>query len=363
MSFYDVLGGRVKYLAGAPQADVLRALRKDEPDERDFMALLSPQAGALLEMMAARANEITLRRFGRTISLYAPLYLANFCENECVYCGFRRSGGVKRKKLSSAETEAEAGALAASGIRHVLMLTGESRAETPPAYLRDSAAALARHFSSVSVEVYPLETGEYAELVRAGADGLAIYQETYDEALYRRLHLAGPKRDYRYRLEAPERACRAGMRAVSVGALLGLSDFRREVFCTGLHAAYLQARYPGIELSVSLPRIRPQAGGFRAASGVSDRDLVQAMTALRIFLPAAGISISTREPAGLRKDLIGLGVTRMSAASRTGVGGYASGRKGGEQFRVADGSGVRDVREMIRGRGWQPVMKDWQPLQ
>lgn len=363
MSFYEILRGARSATRAPGESDVVRALLKETPGERDFAALLSPAGAAHLEAMARRASEITLRYFGRTISLYAPLYLSSFCDNECAYCGFRRSSPLVRRRLSPAEVEEEAAALADSGIRHVLMLTGESRGQTPVAYLTECAGILARRFSSVSAEVYALEEREYSGLVKAGADGLTLYQETYDERLYRRLHISGPKRDYRYRLDAPERACRAGMRAVNVGALLGLSDFRSEVFAAGLHAAWLQKRYPGVEVGVSLPRLRPVAGSKCPADAVSDRDLVQAMTALRIFLPRAGVNISTRESGELRANLIGLGVTRMSAGSRTTVGGYAAARAGGRQFSVADGSGVEAVVAMIRARGHQPVMKDWQALQ
>ncbi|MEK7722555.1 MAG: 2-iminoacetate synthase ThiH [Elusimicrobiota bacterium] len=364
MSFYNIYAGRrVGFdglLKSATDGNISRALEKEAPGETDFLALLSGRAAGQLESLAVKANELGLRNFGRVIQIYAPLYLGNFCENECVYCGFRRSSRTARNKLTLEEVENEAKALSRAGIRDLLMLTGESRTETPPAYLKACAEILKRYFASVSIEVYPLEREEYAELVSAGADGLAIYQETYDEALYGALHTAGPKRDYRGRLDAPERGCQAGMRRVNIGALLGLSDFRRETFFTGLHAAYLRDKYPGVEISVSLPRVRPQQGGFSPPREVSDRDLVQAMLALRLFLPRAGISVSTREGSGLRKDLIGLGVTRMSAGSRTGVGGYAAAERTEGQFRVADKSGIEDVKALIRARGYQPVMKDWQ---
>lgn len=364
MSFYSVYSSRRAgcdaLLKKATDGDISRALGKEAPGETDFLALLSERAAGRLESLAVEANERGLRSFGRVIQLYAPLYLGNFCENECVYCGFRRSSRMARKKLSPREVEKEAEALSRAGIRDVLMLTGESRAETPPGYLKACAEILKRYFAAVSIEVYPLGQEEYSELVSAGADGLAIYQETYDEALYLELHPSGPKRDYRGRLDAPERGCLAGMRRVNVGALLGLSDFRREIFFTGLHAAYLRDKFPGVEISVSLPRIRPQRGGFSPRSEVSDRDFVQAMLALRLFLPRAGISISTRESGALRKDLIGLGVTRMSAGSRTGVGGYAAPERTDGQFSVADRSGIEDVKALIRARGYQPVMKDWQ---
>jgi len=364
MSFYGVLTRHMAHdfdslFDRVSEDDISRALSKEAPSEADFLALLSARAAGRLEELAVKANERGLRNFGWVIQLYAPLYLGNFCENECVYCGFRRSSGMARKKLALGEVEEEARAISRSGIRDALMLTGESRAETPPAYLKACAEVLRKYFASVSVEVYPLGLEEYSGLAAAGADGLAIYQETYDEALYRELHPAGPKRDYRWRLDAPERGCLAGMRRVNVGALLGLSDFRREIFFTGLHAAYLRDKFPGVEVSVSLPRIRPQEGGFSPRAEVSDKDFVQAMLALRLFLPRAGISVSTREGASFRKDLIGLGVTRMSAGSRTGVGGYAAPERTRGQFSVEDKSGIEEVKTLIRARGYQPVMKDW----
>ncbi|MHB9155593.1 MAG: 2-iminoacetate synthase ThiH [Endomicrobiales bacterium] len=366
MSFYS-FSRRYAGIAGPEREtvtgdDVRRALEKEKPDENDFLTLLSPEAQAHLEALARRAQELTLANFGRTISLYAPLYVSNFCTNECVYCGFRHSNAVERKKLSLEEVEKEAAALAGTGMRHVLLLTGESRLESPVSYIAQCVEVLKKHFSSLSIEVYPLEEEEYAALVAAGVDGLTLYQETYDETLYAALHPKGMKRDYRFRLDAPERACRAGMRSVSIGALLGLSDFRQDVFFAGLHAAYLQDRYPGTEIGISFPRIQPHAGDFTPEHPVSDVQLVQAILAARLFLPRAGINISTRERRDLRHNLVGLGVTRMSAGSRTSVGGYAAAAGSEGQFEIADTSSVQEVKDMITAKGYQPVMKDWQTI-
>jgi 2-iminoacetate synthase len=363
VSFDDVrraAAGRVP--AAVTADDIARILGKETLDERDFRALLAPAAAVHLEAIAQRARELTLRNFGRTISLYAPLYVSNLCDNECVYCGFKHSTPILRRRLSLAEVEREAQIIAGTGIRHLLLLTGESRRAAPVAYIRQCVELLKRYFSSLAIEVYALERDEYAELVAAGVDGLTMFQETYDEALYARLHLNGPKRDYRFRLDAPERACRAGMRTVTLGALLGLTGFRDEVFLAGLHGAYLQCRYPGTEIAFAFPRIQPQTGNFEPGCPVSDRDLVQAILAVRCFLPRAGITISTREDRELRSNLVPLGVTQMSAGSRTDVGGYGGGTGGDGQFAVADTSSVAAVKAMIAARGYCPVMQDWRSI-
>lgn len=342
------------------EQEIYRVLEKEILDEKDFLVLLSEKAENYLEPMAKKANKLTLKNFGRVIHLYSPLYLSNFCDNECVYCGFKHSNAITRKKLCMEEVELEAKAVAATGILHLLALTGESRKETPVSYIKDCVNILKKHFSSVSIEIYPLPQEEYAEFVLDGVDGLTIYQETYDENTYQRFHLKGLKKDFRFRLDAPERACNAQMRSVNIGALLGLSDFRKDVYFTGLHASYIQDKFPGTEVGVSFPRIQPQTGNFLPANPVSDKQLVQAILAVRLFLPRAAINISTRENSVVRKNLIGLGVTRMSAGSRTEVGGYtASVRKEG-QFAVTDNSSVAHVKKMISLKGYHPVMKDWQ---
>lgn len=330
--------------------------------EGDFLALLSPAASGYLEVLAQKANRITLANFGRVIQLYAPLYLSNYCENECLYCGFKRSSPIARKRLSLIELKQEAEEIAKSGIRQILLLTGESRAQSSLSYIKECVSILKQSFSMISLEIYPLSIDEYAQLIASGARGLTIYQETYDRHLYAQLHGQGPKSDYRFRLEAPGRAAQAGMRQINVGALLGLSDFRKEVFLAGLQAWWLERYYPDIELGVSFPRIQPQVGSFSPPNPLSDRDLVQAITATRIFLPRAGITISTRETRELRGNLIGLGITRLSAGSRTEVGGYALSDKTEGQFEVADTSAVEEVKQMVCRKGCQPVFKDWQNL-
>ena len=350
------------FLENVSRQDVERALLKEPLDELDFLSLLSHNALEYLEPLAQRAQECTLANFGRVILLYTPLYISNYCDNDCLYCGFKHANIIQRRKLSVSEVEREAQEIAKSGIRHVLLLTGESNALSPVSYIKECLQAVSRYFTSVGIEIYPLTEEEYALLIAAGVDGLTIYQETYDKDLYSRLHLSGPKSDYRFRLDAPQRAAEARMRQVNVGALLGLGEFQKDLFFAGLHGRWLQNNYPEIELGVSLPRLQPQAGGFICAHPLSDRELVQSLIALRLFLPRAGIAISTRENSTLRKNLIGLGVTRMSAGSRTQVGGYALKVTQEGQFEIADTSSVEEVKAMIAQKGYQPVCKDWQVL-
>lgn len=342
--------------------DIQRALNKECIDELDYLALLSPVAEKYLEQMAVKAQQLTIGNFGKVIFLFTPLYLANYCTNNCVYCGFNATNDIKRSKLTLDEVEQEAEAISRTVIRHILILTGESRKESPVSYIKDCVQVLKKYFSSISIEVYPLEEQEYAELVEAGVDGFTMFQEVYNEKLYPELHLGGPKRNYRYRLDAPERACRAYMRTVNIGALLGLDEWRRESFFTGLHADYLQDNYPDIEISVSFPRIKPSAGCFKPKYQVTDKNLVQAMLALRIFMPRAGITLSTRENAKLRNNLIGLGVTKMSAGSSTAVGGYSNKSKSEAQFDISDERSVEEIKQLICSKGYQPVFKDWQQI-
>ena len=364
MTFYD----EISRLADTNFGGFFRRVTPDrirnivfrpELQAQDFLALLSPAASGALEDMAQAAHRLTLQNFGHTILLFTPLYLGNYCVNHCVYCGFNAGNDIPRRKLTLPEVELEAKAIAETGLQHLLILTGESRQQTPVSYIAECVGVLRRYFSSVSIEVYPLSTEEYADLIAAGVDGLTIYQEVYDRKNYAEVHPAGPKRDYRFRLEAPERAGQAGVRTISIGPLLGLHDWRSEVFYAGLHAAYLQKRFPEIEVGLSLPRMRPEFGGYQPPFTVSDRDLVQGMLALRLFLPRAGITISTRERPELRDNLIRLGVTKMSAGSSTAVGGHTVARDGIGQFDISDERSVEEMRQRISCLGYKPILKDW----
>lgn len=368
MSFYEIYK---KYkttdfesaFSETTKEDVLRAIAAPVKTPQDFLAFLSPAAREpeVLETMAQEANRITMKFFGKTILLFTPLYLSNVCDNGCLYCGFNRNNNVRRGILTLEEVESEAKAIRKSGIRHIIILTGESRKATPPEYIADCAKILRKYVDSISIEVYSLTEEEYKMLFCAGVDGFTMFQETYNEDIFPNLHPIGEKANYRKRLDSPELACMAHYNTVNLGALLGLDDWRRDTFFTGLHAKYLQYKYPGTDIAVSVPRICEHEGetAFDAACTVADIDLVQAMLAYRLFLPRLGITVSTREPAPLRDRLIGLGVTKMSAGSVTEVGGHADEVKSDGQFEITDTRSVKEMEEAIRARGYQPVYKDW----
>ena len=327
----------------------------------DFLALVSPAAAGLLEPMAQVAQAITARRFGRTISLYAPLYISNHCSNACVYCGFNAGNQVARRALSVTEVIAEAKLLKGRHISQLLLVTGESPHHCSAANLAAMAQRLKPMFPSLAIEVQPMDTQEYRALRQAGIDGLAVYQETYDREIYAQMHPSGPKRDFDYRLAAPERGGEAGFRQLGIGSLLGLNDWRLEAHYLVSHAAYLMKHYWKSQVSVSFPRLRPAAGGFQPPHPVSEPDLAQMICALRLALPDAGLVLSTRESAAFRDNMLGLGITRISAGSRTSPGGYLDelGDQAEGQFAVCDERSVEDVVAAVRSRGFDPVWKDW----
>lgn len=341
---------------------VERALAKSEIHFSDFLALISPAGGNYLEPMAQLAHKITLRRFGRILLLYAPLYLSNECTNACVYCGFNQKRMLPRITLTPDQILAEAGYLQNWGFRHLLLVCGEAPAVMPVAALERTLDLLKDDFASLSLEVYPLSGPGYMQVAAAGADGLTLYQETYDRDTYAQVHPAGRKRDYDWRLEAVERAGEAGLRRLGIGTLLGLHDWRAEAICLALHADYLMKHFWQAQVSISFPRLRHTPETFTAPAPVGDADLVQLMLALRIFLPDAGMVLSTREPAVLRDRLIPLGVTQMSAGSRTEPGGYLHPAEDGSQFSVEDHRSPTQVAEAIRRAGYEPVWKDWDYL-
>jgi 2-iminoacetate synthase len=369
MSFYEIIDqykhfGFDDFFARKRSEDVERVLGRNHLSEMDFLTLLSPAAAQHLEPMARRARQLTVQHFGRTIQLFIPLYISNYCGNQCVYCGFNHAHVIARSKLSLAQIEDEARAIAATGMRHLLMLTGEAREITPMDYLEAAVRLLKTYFASVSIEMFPMDEEEYTRLKDAGVDGLTMYQEVYDPKIYRQVHLAGRKTDYRYRLDAPERGARAGFRAVNLGALIGLGETRREVFFSGLHARYLDDRYLATEIGLSLPRLNPAEGNYRSDHPADDRSFVQFLTALRLFLPRAPLTVSTRERAAFRDHLIPLGVTRFSAGSCTGVGGYAApAERSVPQFEISDQRSVAAVAQAIVARGYQPIYKDWDRIQ
>ncbi len=349
------------FFAGVTEPDVRRVIAQNRLGPLDYLTLLSPVAEDFLEEMAQKAHRLTLQHFGRTMLLFTPIYVANHCVNQCLYCGFNVKIDLHRTKLTIEEVAAEAEVIASTGLKHILLLTGESTHHTPVSYIRECVETLGRHFTSISIEIYPLEESDYRELIACGVDGLTVYQETYDRDRYAYLHPAGPKRDYGFRLDAPERGCRAGMRSVNIGALLGLADWRREAFLTGLHADYLQRKYPDVEISISPPRIRPQIGGFQPAVKVTDQNLVQYVTAYRLYMPRSGVTLSTRESPVLRDNMTRLGVTKMSGGVCTAVGGRSRSEETG-QFQIADERSVYEVAKMLYQAGYQPVFKDWQTV-
>ena len=346
----------------ASDPDVTRALTRGagNRDMEDLAALLSPAAGARLEELAQAAHRLTVRRFGKTIHMYAPIYLSNECLTTCTYCGFAKDLEIVRRTLTVAEALREAEALTAHGFRHLLLLTGEHQKITGVDYLEQALRALSRVVPQLSIEVQVWSEDEYRRLAAAGCDGVVIYQETYDRAAYRDYHVAGRKRDYDWRLEGPERAGRAGVRRLGVGALLGLhAPWREEAIATAAHARFLTRRFWRSEITVSVPRIRPSASGYVPRADVSDRELAQTICALRLFLPDAGIVMSSREAAGFRDALVPLGVTHTSAGSHTEPGGYTEPGEAEGQFEVNDTRSPEQVAAALSGIGYDVVWKDW----
>ena len=344
----------------ADRAAVARALEAEEPGIREFATLLSPLAAGDLEALAQRAQALTRRHFGRTISLYAPLYLSNYCCSGCVYCGFAASRRIPRHKLTGEELEAELEALNGMGVEEILLLTGERTATAGYDYLRECVARAAAHFHSVTVEVFPMSEEEYRGLAEAGATGVTLYQETYDTARYERLHTGGPKRDYMARLEAPARALAGGMRVAGLGALLGLGDPRFDMLSLYRHAAHLRQHYWRGGVSLSFPRGRPEVGGYTPEFDVDERMLAQIIFAFRISLPDVPLTLSTRESARFRDGMAGVGISKMSVASRTTVGGYGErAATDAGQFEVSDGRDRDAFCRMLRAKGLQPVFKNW----
>jgi 2-iminoacetate synthase len=349
-------------IATKTDVDVRRALgrvRADAPlDLEDLAALLSPAAAPFLEEMAQLSHRLTVERFGRTMQLYAPLYLTNICANICTYCGFSAQNRIPRKALNDAETLADAGVLKQLGFDHVLLVTGEST-RYGTAYLQNALRRLRGQFSSLSMEVQPLDEMDYATLVAEGLSAVLVYQETYDGSVYPKHHLKGPKSDMRYRLETPDRLGRAGLKKIGLGALYGLSDWRAEAWFVGLHLRYLERTYWRTRYSISFPRLRPHQGGDITVTTFEERDLVQATCAFRLFSQEVELSLSTRESATFRNHAYRLGFTAMSAGSRTNPGGYSSAPESLEQFEIDDDRSPAEIAAYLRSVGYEPVWKDW----
>lgn len=343
-------------------ADVKRALAKEYLTPEDFGALLSPAAEPFLEQMARRATEETQKHFGNSVLLFTPLYISNYCENYCIYCGFNCRNKIRRARLDEDGIRREMEAIAKTGMEEVLILTGESRKMSDVEYIGKACSIAHEYFKNVGVEVYPMNTNEYEYIHKCGADYVTVFQETYDSDRYEQLHLAGHKRVFPYRLNAQERAIRGGMRGVAFAALLGLSDFRKDAFAVGNHAYLLQRKYPHAEISFSCPRLRPIINNDKInPKDVHEKQLLQVMCAYRIFMPYAGITISTRERAGFRDHVIGMCATKISAGVSTGIGSHVEGDEGegDSQFEISDGRSLSEVIDAIRAQGLQPVLNDY----
>lgn len=367
MSFVDLwkaheFGAETQSIMNKSAADVRRALSRVNAglDLEDLKALLSPAAAPQLEEMAQLSRRRTVERFGRTMQLFAPMYLTNVCTNHCTYCGFSAQNKIRRKVLDDAEIAAEAAAMKATGIRHVLFLTGEAP-RIGRDYLLNAMRILRPSFSNLSMEVQPLGADDYAALGAEGLNGVVVFQETYDPDSYRRHHLRGPKANMAYRLDAPDRIGAAGLKKIGLGALYGLSDWRTDAWFVGLHLRYLEKRYWRSRVSISFPRLRPHAGAEIEVVPTTERDLVQAFCAYRLFSREVDLTLSTRERPGFRDHAALLGVTTMSAGVHTNPGGYASGEQTLEQFHIGDERSTGEVASYLRSRGYEPVWKDWDP--
>lgn len=348
--------------------DVMAALEHETCSIEDFKALLSPAAEPFLEMMAQRASCETSSHFGNTVYMFTPLYIANYCENYCVYCGFNCYNHINRMKLSAEQIEKEMKVIADSGMEEILILTGESRSQSDVTYIGEACKLARKYFRMVGLEIYPVNTDEYRYLHECGADYVTVFQETYDADKYETLHLMGHKRVWPYRFDSQERALMGGMRGVAFSALLGLSDFRKDALATALHAYFLQRKYPHAEMSLSCPRLRPIINNDQINPlDVHEKQLCQILCAYRIFLPFAGITVSSRESADFRNGIVKIAATKVSAGVSTGIGDHESkysgktscSEQGDEQFEINDNRSLEHMYSDIEGEGLQPVLNDY----
>lgn len=342
-------------------SDVIRAIESDRCSLEDFKALLSPAAEPFLEQIARKARLETRKHFGNSAYFFTPIYISNYCENYCIYCGFNCHNKIKRAKLSMEEIHEEMKAIAETGLEEILILTGESRKVSDVKYIGEACKIAKKYFKNIGIEVYPMNSDEYRYLRECGADYVTVFQETYNSDKYETLHLAGHKRIFPYRFNAQERALMGGMRGVAFAALLGLDDFRKDALGTGMHAYLIQRKYPWAEISISCPRLRPIINNASInPKDVHEKQLLQIMCAYRIFLPFAGMTISTRERAEFRDNVVGLAATKISAGVSTGIGSHSESEdKGDAQFEIADTRGLEEIYKSLKKRGIQPVMNDY----
>lgn len=346
-------------LQNCKTSDVEASLNRPKKSIMDFLNLISPAAETFLEPMAQLSNQLTQQRFGKTIQLYAPLYLSNECQNICTYCGFSMDNKIKRRTLSNAEIILEAMALKEMGINHVLLVSGEANKTVEIQYFLNAISLLKPFFSNISIEVQPLSQEEYSMLHQAGVHSVLVYQETYHEEVYKIYHPKGKKSNFNFRLETPDRIGSAGIHKIGLGVLLGLEDWRIDSFFNAVHLNYLQQRYWKTKYSVSFPRLRPAEGIIEPNFIMEDRHLLQLICAYRIWNPDLEISISTRESENFRNHIIALGATTMSAASKTNPGGYVVDPQSLEQFEISDERSMEEIKNRIKAKGYDPIMKDW----
>ncbi|AIG29349.1 thiamine biosynthesis protein ThiH [Flavobacterium psychrophilum] len=339
--------------------EVERALSKNKRNLNDFLVLISPAAQPYLEQMAQLSSELTQKRFGKTIQMYAPLYLSNECQNICTYCGFSLNNKIKRKTLTESEITLEVEALKKAGFDHVLLVTGEANYTVNINYFLKSVAQIKKDFSTISVEVQPLSVEEYKQLHEAGVYSVLVYQETYHRDVYKTYHTKGKKSNFDFRLETPDRVGMAGMHKIGLGVLLGLEDWRTDSFFNALHIDYLQKNYWQTKYTVSFPRLRPAEGVIKPNFIMSDKDLAQLICAYRLWNEDLEISLSTRENEKFRNNIIPLGITSMSAGSKTNPGGYVVDQQSLEQFEISDERSAQEIAKLISSQGYEPVWKDW----
>ena len=349
-----------KEIHGYTSIDVEKVLSKDKITLEDFKVLISPAAKPFIERMAQRSHALTKKRFGNTIQMYIPMYLSNECQNICTYCGFSLTNKIKRKTLSDKEILEEVAYIKSLGYDHILLVTGEANSTVGVSYLKNAMRLIRNHFSNISIEVQPLDQEEYEMLIAEGLYAVLVYQETYHKTTYKIHHPKGKKSNFDYRLDTPDRLGKAGIHKIGLGALFGLENWRVDSFYTALHLKYLQKTYWKTKYSMSFPRLRPHEGDVQPKVEMTDSDLVQLICAYRLLDEDVELSISTRESEVFRDHIIHLGITSMSAASKTNPGGYAVDEQSLEQFEISDERSTETIKKMIQSQGYEPVWKDWE---
>ena len=349
----------LEYINNVSDEDVTRAIYSSN-SSRDLIALLSPKAQDRLEEMATRARELHFQNFGKSISLFSPIYISNYCVNHCTYCDYNKTSDVTRHQMSDDEIHLEAKEMYDTNLQNILVLTGEDYKTSNIEYISNAIELLNQYFDNISIEIYPTTVDNYKTLVDSGVTGLALYQETYDEERYRQIHLSGPKKHFKWRLDGPERALMGGVRMVTIGALLGLSDWRIDTFRVAEHIRYLQNKYPEAELSISVPRIKKSYSDSVKLDAINDKELIQTVLAHRIYNPHVGITMTTRESPRIRDGLLPICISKMSAGVRTQVGGHTLDLKSDtSQFNISDHRSIDEIKKVIIQNGYQPVVRDW----